>query len=73
MKNNHRRPMTACERGIWIDTEGAIMARTWPRTTYEISVYQNERGPLEDYRLGAERDGIPCSIERFYHAWQASI
>jgi hypothetical protein len=42
------------------------MARTRPRRTYEISVYQNEREPLEDYRRGAVRDGVPCFIERFY-------
>ena len=43
-----------------------MMARTRPRRTYGISVYQNERGPLEDYRKGAIKDGIPCFIERFY-------
>ncbi len=54
------------ERGSWIDTEGAIMARTPLRRNYEISVYQNESAPLRDYKRGAERDGVPCIIERFY-------
>jgi hypothetical protein len=42
------------------------MARTHSRRTYEISVYQNKRRPLEDHQKGAIRDGIPCFIERFY-------
>jgi hypothetical protein len=57
-----RRP----ERGSWIDTEGAIMARTPRRRNYEISVYQNEPSPLRDYEIDAESDGVPCFIEKFY-------
>jgi hypothetical protein len=57
-----RRP----ERASWIDTEGAIMARTPNRRNYEISVYQNKSSPLIDYKKGAERDGILCLLEKFY-------
>ena len=42
------------------------MAKTRPRRTYEICVYQNERRVLLDYKKGAEDDGIPCFIESFY-------
>jgi hypothetical protein len=58
--------MKRAESGSWIDTEGAIMARTPGRRNYEISVYQNEVAPLRDYKEGAERDGVPCIIEKFY-------
>jgi hypothetical protein len=58
--------MKRSERGGWIDTEGAIMARTPSRMNYEISVYQNEGTPLLDYKRGAENDGVPSFVERFY-------
>jgi len=56
-----RRPMNACERGNWIDTEGHIESADEGRT-YLLSVAQDEREPLEDYCAGATRDGVPCHI-----------
>jgi len=54
-RNPNGRPMNACERGNWIDTEGSIEETM-------LRVYQTERQPLEDYCTGAILDGVPCTI-----------
>jgi len=59
-----RRPMTPCERGVWIDAEGSILpvgARG-----YSLQVVQRieEKEVLEDYCAGALKDGISrCKVE----------
>jgi len=53
----NRKPMTPCERGSWIDTEGYV--RESPAT---LAIAQKHRKPLEDYCVGAIKDGIPCKI-----------
>jgi len=51
--------MAAFERAIWLDTEGSMSLahRSW-----EISISQLDKQPLEDYCEGARKDGIPCQI-----------
>jgi len=60
--------MTACERGVWIDTEGYLRS-----TPAILEVTQKERKPLEDYCAGAMLDGILCKIYRTPEAWGAYI
>jgi len=64
----NRKPMTRCERGSWIDTEGYI--RDSPAM---IEVTQKHREPLEDYCEGAKLDGVPCRIRKRADAWTAYI
>ena len=68
-----RKPMTPCERGNWIDTEGNIGADL--RGRFVIDVAQVEREPLEDYCNGARRDGVECRVryDRTARVWIARI
>lgn len=75
--SNPSRPMTPCERGVWIDTEGSIemslTARKYPQ--FRISVSQSEKEPLEEYCAGARKDNIPCRVryDRTENAYKAEI
>ena len=61
-------PMTAGERGEWIDTEGSVSSffkksgRSIGSFRCNTHVVQEERAPLDDYREGAIRDGIRCGV-----------
>lgn len=57
-----REPMTTSDRASWIDTEGTIClsSRTW-----EISIVQTEKKPLQDYSEGAHRDGVRCFVRTY--------
>ena len=54
--------MATSDRASWIDTEGTISlsSRTW-----EISIVQTEKKPLQDYSEGARRDGVRCYVRTF--------
>jgi len=55
-RRNPTGPMNACERGIWIDTEGHISRK-------RIVVSQREeREVIEDYCAGARMDGVHCRV-----------
>jgi len=54
------RPMNACERGNWIDTEGNISLVPTP----VIVITQKDFQALQDYCEGAKRDSIPCRVKR---------
>jgi len=60
-QNPQRRPMTACERGVWIDTEGHI--ETTPKGVYRIDIWQEDKEALEDYCAGAINDSVPCIVD----------
>lgn len=53
--------MEAAERAVWIDTEGSL---SLAHHTWEISISQSEKEPLEDYCKGARKDGVKCSVTR---------
>jgi len=55
-----RKPMTPCERGNWIDTEGTIQSNH--QGIFMISVAQAEKQALEDYCRGAVKDGVRCKV-----------
>jgi len=64
-RRNPTRPMTACERGAWIDAEGSIMA--YPeKGDYRIDITQatSEVTALHDYCEGARLDGVTCEVKR---------
>lgn len=56
------KPMTVPERGVWFDAEGTLQSRQPPNSSFGISTYQEYLEPLVAYRIGVERDGIPCKI-----------
>jgi hypothetical protein len=75
------RPMSASERGNWIDTEGCVSAFTRKsgrdKGTFEarIQVVQKEKKPLEDYCNGARRAGVRCHVfyNRASNAYHAEV
>jgi hypothetical protein len=51
-----KKPMDACDRGNWIDTEGRTARK-------EIRMVQTERGVLDEYCESAKADGVPCKVK----------
>ena len=59
-----RKPMDARDRAIWEDAEGSLYV---PKAIYKgrspsLRTTQLEYGILADYRIGALRDGVKCTI-----------
>ena len=74
MKPYKGKPITKCEGGGWIDTEGFIYSEfKRGRGLYEIIFTQREREPLEDYCEGARMDGIPCKVHKIAAGYHARI
>jgi hypothetical protein len=53
--------MTACERAVWEDAEGSFYFNS-KRSMFRTRTSQKNRQVLEDYRAGAELDGIECRV-----------
>jgi hypothetical protein len=50
------------ERGCWVDIEGHLRAGAVGKGGAELCTSQTEEGPIRDYRDGAVKDGISCSV-----------